>query len=85
GGRWMMTARLDIRYRRAALLDQTLRISARAISVRSRAVTAKGEVRLADDPSVIIAEAEGTFLAITARYQQEMIARHPELASFYEQ
>ena len=85
GGRWMMTARLDIRYRRAALLGQTLRITARAISIRSRAVTAKGEVRLADDPSVIIAEAEGTFLAITPQYQQEMVASYPELASFFDQ
>ena len=85
GGRWMMPARLDIRYRRAALLGQTLRVTARAVAVRSRAVTAKGEVRLADDPSVIIAEAEGTFLALTTQYQQEMVAHYPELVSFFEQ
>src|SRR5579862_9900832 len=45
-GRWMMTARLDIRYRRAAPVGETLRATARATTARSRIVTATGEARL---------------------------------------
>jgi len=82
-GRWMMTARLEIRYRRAALVGEPLRITARALTARSRIVTAKGEVRLASDPSVVVAEAEGSFLPITQQYQDEMVAEHPEFADFF--
>src|SRR6185437_9378874 len=42
-GRWMMTGRLDIRYRRAALVGVPLRVVARVISSRSRMVQAEGE------------------------------------------
>jgi len=84
-GRWMMTARLDIRYRRAAPIGQPLRVTARATTARSRIVTGTGEVRLADDPSVIIAEATGTFLPITQSYEQDVVARFPEIADFFRQ
>ncbi len=82
-GRWMMTARLEIRYRRAALVGEPLRVTARAITARSRIVTASGEVCLASDPTVVVAEAEGTFLPITQQYQDEMVAQHPEFADFF--
>lgn len=81
--RWMMTGRLEVRYRRAAPLGPTLRVTARTLSSRSRMVHAEGEVRLANDPSVILADARGTFLPIPDQYQREAAERRPELAGFF--
>ena len=83
-GKWMMTARLEIRYRRAAPIGQTLRVSAQPTQVRSRMVSAKGAVTLADDPSVVFAEAEGLFMPIAAEYEREMVKQRPELAGFFQ-
>lgn len=83
-GKWMMTARLEIRYRRAAPIGQELRVSAQPIQVRSRMVSAKGSVRLASDPTVIFAEAEGLFMPITAEYERDMVAQRPELTGFFQ-
>jgi uncharacterized protein (TIGR00369 family) len=82
-GKWMMTARLEIRYRRAAPVGRPLRVTARPVQVRARMVSARGEVRLADEPDVVLAEAEGVFLPITAEYEREMTALRPELAGFF--
>ena len=83
-GRWMMTGRLEVRYRRAALLGQPLRITARTLSSRSRMVQAEGEIRLADEPQTIVADAKGTFLPLPSGYQQQAVEQRPELASFFE-
>ncbi|MDE3228623.1 MAG: PaaI family thioesterase, partial [Chloroflexota bacterium] len=72
-GKWMMTARLELRYRRAAPVGQTLRVAARPTRVRSRMVSATGAITLASDPAVVYAEAEGTFLPITEEYEREMV------------
>ncbi|HEY8325278.1 MAG TPA: PaaI family thioesterase [Ktedonobacterales bacterium] len=83
-GKWMMTARLEIRYRRAAPIGQALRVSAQPTQVRPRMVSARGVVRLASDPQVIFAEAEGVFMPITADYEREMVSQRPELTDFFE-
>ncbi len=83
-GRWMMTGRLETRYRMPAPLGHTFRVTARVISSRARMVKAHGEVRLADDPGTIVAEAEGIFLPIPREYQRESVARFPELTGFFE-
>lgn len=83
-GRWMMTGRLEIRYRQAAPLGRTLRVSARTVSSRSRMISAEGEIRLADEPETIIADARGTFLPIPRAYRQDAVKHHPELADFFE-
>jgi uncharacterized protein (TIGR00369 family) len=82
--RWMMTARLEIRYRRPAPMGRPLRVAARPVRVRARMVSARGEVRLADEPDVILAEAEGVFLPITEEYEREMTSQRPGLSSFFE-
>jgi len=83
-GRWMMTARLEVRYRAAAPLGQTLRVSARTLAARARMLTAAGEIRLADDPATVIATAEGTFMALPPGYEQEAVERFPDLTGFFE-
>lgn len=83
-GRWMMTGRLDIRFRNAAPLGTRLRVTARTLASRSRALTATGEVTLADDPATVIATAEATFLPVPTRYQRQAVERRPELAGFFD-
>ncbi len=83
-GRWMMTGRLEVRYRNAAPVGHTLRVTARTLSSRSRMITAAGDIRLADDPETIIATAEGTFLPIPTDYRERAVQRFPELAGFFE-
>jgi uncharacterized protein (TIGR00369 family) len=83
-GRWMMTGRMDVRFRRAAPLGRPLRITARTVSSRSRMVAAAGEIRLADEPTAVIADARGTFLPLPSVYRQEAVERHPELSGFFE-
>lgn len=82
-GRWMMTGRLEVRYRRPAPLGPRLRVTARQLSARSRMVHAEGEVRLADDPSVILADARGVFLRVPQEYQQEASAKYPGAEEFF--
>ena len=82
-GRWMMTGRLEIRYRRPAPLGPRLRVTARQISSRSRIVHAEGEVRLADDPDVILADARGVFLRVPEDYQKEASQQFPGAEEFF--
>ena len=82
-GRWMMTARLEIRYRRPAPLGPRLRVTSRPILSRSRMVHAEGEVRLADDPTVILADARGIFLRVPEDYQREAAKKYPGAEEFF--
>ena len=82
-GQWMMTARLELRYRRAAPIGQALRVEARPTRVRSRLVSAVGVVQLASDPAVVYAEAEGVFMPLATEYEREMLAQRPELTDFF--
>lgn len=83
-GRWMMTGRLEVRFRRAAEIGRTYRITAHALSSRRRMIQAAGEIRLADEPATVVAEAEGTFLPIPERYREAAKAARPELSSFFD-
>ena len=83
-GRWMMTARLEVRYRNVAPIGRLLRCTARILTSRSRMLTAAGEIRLAGDPENVIAVAEGTFLPIPTDYQKDAVERFPELTGFFD-
>lgn len=83
-GRWMMTGRLEVRFRNAAPVGERLRVSSRTLSSRSRMVQAAGEIRLAEAPDTVIATAEGTFLPLPPDYQRQAVERYPELAGFFE-
>lgn len=82
-GRWMMTGRLEVRYRGPAPVGRALRVTARTVSSRARMVRAAGEIRLADAPATLIATADGTFLPVPPRYQDDVVERYPELAGFF--
>lgn len=83
-GRWMMTGKLEVRFRNAAPLGRKLRVSSRALVSRARMVQAAGEIRLADEPGTIIATAEGTFLPLPPDYQRRAVEQYPELAEFFD-
>lgn len=83
-GRWMMTGKLEVRFRNAAPLGRTLRVSSRALVSRARMVQAAGEIRLADEPGTIIATAQGTFLPLPPDYQRRAVEQYPELAGFFD-
>ena len=83
-GRWMMTGKLEIRFRSAAPVGRRLRVAARTLASRARMLQAAAEIRLADEPETVIATAEGTFLPLPADYQRQTVEQHPELAGFFD-
>jgi uncharacterized protein (TIGR00369 family) len=60
--RWMMTARINIRFRRPIPPGQTLTIIGEEVGWKKRLLEARGEIRLADGQ--VGAEATGTFIEI---------------------
>ncbi len=61
-GRWMVTGRLNVRFRRPIPVDETLTVVGEAVKWDGRMLEARGEIRLADGR--VGAEATGTFLEI---------------------
>jgi len=69
-GRWMVTGRLNIRFRRPISVGETLTIVGEAMNWKKHVLEARGEIRLADGQ--IGAEATGTFLEIPAEQGEGM-------------
>lgn len=81
--RWVMTARLELRYRAPAPIGVALRVHAEALDSRARMVRVKGVIAHADDPSVICCEAEGTFLPLPGEVRAQAIEQYPGLGDFF--
>jgi acyl-coenzyme A thioesterase PaaI-like protein len=81
-GQWVMTARLNLRFRRPAPIGQMLQIRAKLDYVRSRFYTARGAIHLAADSRVIYAEAEGSFLPIPPEITEAVLATYPDLIAW---
>jgi uncharacterized protein (TIGR00369 family) len=69
-GRWMVTARMDIRFRRPIPIGETLTVVGEAVSWDRRTLEARGEIRLADGQ--VGAEATGTFVEIPSERTENM-------------
>ena len=69
-GRWMVTARLSVRFRRPIPIGQTLTVVGEVVSWERRSLEARGEIRLADGQ--VGAEASGTFVEIPPERVQGM-------------
>jgi uncharacterized protein (TIGR00369 family) len=78
---WVMTGRLEVRYRNPAPLGEELQISAWPTRVRSRSVEARGEVR--GPGGEILAEATGTFLKVPERVMKQAEEAHPEFSDYF--
>jgi acyl-coenzyme A thioesterase PaaI-like protein len=78
---WVMTGRLEVRYRTPAPIGEELQITAWATRVRSRSVEARGEVRRRGGE--LLAEATGMFLKVPERVMKQAEEAHPEFAEFF--
>jgi acyl-coenzyme A thioesterase PaaI-like protein len=80
---WVMTGRLEIRFRRPALVGQLLRVVASAEQRRARMVLARGKIFLANEPSVVVAEGQGTFLPYPEELRQQAMEQYPGLFGYF--
>jgi acyl-coenzyme A thioesterase PaaI-like protein len=83
-GEWVMTGRLEIRYRQPAVVGQLLRVTAEIEQRRARMVIARGSIALAADPAKVIAEAKGTFLPYPERLRQEALQTYPGMERWFQ-
>lgn len=81
--RFLVTARLEVRYRDAAPLGVPLRVEGWATRHQRRALHAEGRALLPDGST--IAEATGTYLPLPAALQQRMVDAWPGFAEYLEQ
>lgn len=82
---WTMTGRLEIRYRRAIPYGQPLRVRASLGSERGRMLQASGTVTLANDENILLAEAQGTFMALPPDMIDTIFQDYPGLKAFFEE
>lgn len=82
-GEWVMTGRLEIRYRQPAVVGQMLRVTAEIEQRRARMVIARGLIALTADPKVVIAEARGTFLPYPEKLRQQALQAYPGLERWF--
>ena len=68
--RWVVTGRLNIRFRRPVPVGETLTIVGEVVNWKKRTLEARGEIRLSDGQ--VGAEATGTFLEIPSEKQEGM-------------
>src|SRR5579883_631196 len=80
---WMMTGRMEVRYRRYVPYGPLLRVRAWLGSQRRRLIEAHGKVTLAEDETVVFAESTGTFLSLTPAMLDEMMKEYPGMRNFF--
>ena len=68
--RWVVTGRLNIRFRRPIPLGEPLTVVGEVVSWKRRTLEARGQIKLADGQ--VGAEATGTFLEIPAEKVESM-------------
>lgn len=83
-GRWLMTGRIAVRFRRAVPIERPLRVVARAVDSRARMLVASATMTLADQPGVVVAEAQGTFLPLPPDIQAQVAAQYPTFAHAFD-
>ena len=81
---WTMTGRLEVRYRRYVPYGPLLRVRASLDTQRGRMVQASGKLTLADDESVVFAEGQGTFMALTSAMLDEVMKDYPGMRAFFD-
>ncbi len=81
--RWVMTARLELRYRAPARTGVPLRVWAEATDSRARMIRIKGWIAPVAQPEAIVCEADGTFLPLPDEVRNEAVAQWPGLAGFF--
>jgi acyl-coenzyme A thioesterase PaaI-like protein len=78
--RWVVTARMEVRYRAAAPLGVPLRFEAWATRHRRMSMHAEARALLPD--GTVVTESSGTFLPLTPELERQMVKRWPGFAEF---
>ena len=81
---WTMTGRLEVRYRRYVPYGPLLRVKAWLGMQRGRMVQGHAKLMLANDESVLLAEAQGSFMALTPALLDELMRDYPGMRAFFE-
>ncbi|MHB1133717.1 MAG: PaaI family thioesterase [Chloroflexota bacterium] len=68
--KWVLTARMQVRYRQPVAVGQKLRVEGEIVRLRGRVLEAAGRVLLPDGR--VAAEASGLFMELPAQYRQEL-------------
>lgn len=79
---WLMTGKLDIRYRRPATVHQPLRIWGEITRERRGAIDAVGAVETLD--GTVLADARGLFLRMPKAVAAEALGRYPEFVNYWQ-
>jgi acyl-coenzyme A thioesterase PaaI-like protein len=80
---WLMTGKLDVRYRKPAPIDRPMRVWAEITRERAGAIDAVGAVELLD--GVVVAEARGMFLRLPEKVAAQTLAQYPEFLNYWQQ
>jgi len=78
---WVMTGRLEVRYRRPAPIGEPLTVSAWPTRVRGMSVESRGEVR--GPAGELLADGKGLFLKIPEEVKRQAEDAHPEFAEYF--
>jgi acyl-coenzyme A thioesterase PaaI-like protein len=78
--RWVVTARMEVRYRSAAPVGVPIRFEAWETRHRRRAMHAESRAFLPD--GTVVAEANGTYLPLTPELEQRMVDEWPGFAEY---
>ena len=81
---WSMTGRLEVRYRRYVPYGPHLRLRARLDRQRGRMIQASGTLTLADDEEAVLAEAQGSFMALSSDQLDTLMQDFPQMRTFLE-
>ena len=79
---WLMTGKLDIRYRRPAPIDQPLRVWGEIVREREGAIDAAGAVETMD--GTVLAEARGMFVRMPDDLATATVADYPEFVNYWQ-
>jgi acyl-coenzyme A thioesterase PaaI-like protein len=79
---WLMTGKLDVRFRKPAPIDRPMRVWAEIAREREGAVDAVGAVELLD--GTVIADARGIFLRLPEKVANKTLAQYPEFLNYWE-
>ncbi|MDQ2717822.1 MAG: PaaI family thioesterase [Chloroflexota bacterium] len=81
---WTMTGRLEVRYRRYVPYGPLLRVRASLGKERRSMFQASGVISLAGDEQAVLAEAQGTFIALPTSTVDAIMQDYPGLRDFFE-
>jgi acyl-coenzyme A thioesterase PaaI-like protein len=79
---WLVTGKLEIRYRKPAPIDQPMRVWAEIARERAGAIDAVGVVELLD--GTVVADARGLFLRLPDEVRAETVAQYPEFVNYWQ-